>query len=73
MAKMHCIAYHFTSIEMMTEEEMRIIKTVQSRTNKTVKWVPMAWSVNLLNELKRKKFIGISSKLMLLQRTLHET
>ena len=43
---------------MMTEEEMQIIKRVQGRTNKCVKWVPMAWCVNLLNELKRKKFIG---------------
>ena len=45
---------------MMTEEEKRIIKTVQERSTKCVKWLPMAWSVNLLNEMKRKKFIGIS-------------
>ena len=44
----------------MTEEEMQIIKRVKERSeDKCVKWVPMAWSVNLLNEMKRRKFIGI--------------
>ena len=47
----------------MTEEEMQIIKRVQERStgrsNKSVKWVPMTWSVNLLNEMKREKFIGM--------------
>ena len=37
---------------------MQIMKRVQGRTNKSVKWVPMAWCVNLLNQLKRQKFIG---------------
>ena len=50
----------------MTEEEMQIIKRVKERSedrnNKCVKWVPMAWSVNLLNEMKRRKFIGIPMK-----------
>ena len=45
---------------------MQIIKRVkersEGRTNQSVKWVPMAWSVNLLNEMKRKKFIGILMK-----------
>ena len=49
--------------ELMTEEEMQIIKRVQERStgrsNKSVKWVPMTWSVNLLNEMKREKFIGM--------------
>jgi len=36
---------------------MQIMKRVQGRTNKSVKWVPMAWCVNLLNQLKRRKFI----------------
>ena len=52
--------------ELMTEDEMQIIKRVkersEGRTNKCVKWVPLAWSVNLLNEMKRKKFIGILMK-----------
>ena len=50
-------------IELMTEEEMQIMKRVkersEGRTNKCVKWLPLAWSVNLLNEMKRRKFIGI--------------
>ena len=42
---------------------MQIIKRVKERSeDKCVKWVPMAWSVNLLNEMKRKKFIGILMK-----------
>ena len=45
---------------------MQIIKRVKERSedrnNKCVKWVPMAWSVNLLNEMKRKKFLGIPIK-----------
>ena len=50
-------------IELMTEEEMQIIKRVKERSeDKCVKWVPMAWSVNLLNEMKRRKFIGIPMK-----------
>ena len=53
-------------IELMTEEEMQIIKRVkersEGRTNKCVKWLPLAWSVNLLNEMKRRKFIGIPMK-----------
>ena len=50
----------------MTEDEMQIMKRVkersEGRTNKCVKWLPLAWSVNLLNEMKRKKFIGILMK-----------
>ena len=49
---------YFLFIDIMTQEEMQIMKRVQSRTNKSVKWVPMAWCVNLLNQLKRRKFIG---------------
>ena len=53
---------------------MQIIKRVkersEGRTNKSVKWVPMAWSVNLLNEMKRKKFIGILMKTDL---TIHDS
>ena len=46
---------------MITEEEKRIIKKVQNdyQHPKCVRWLPMAWSVNLLKELRRKKFIGI--------------
>ena len=50
----------------MTEEEMQIIKRVQllhpfydlhcnKKTNKPVGWVPMAWSINLINEIREKK------------------
>ena len=44
--------------EMVTEEERRIIKSVQGRTTKSVRWLPLAWSVNLIQELRSKKFIG---------------
>ena len=43
---------------MVTEEERRIIKNVQGRTTKSVRWLPLAWSVNLIQELRSKKFIG---------------
>ena len=48
----------FFSTEMVTEEERRIIKNVQGRTTKSVRWLPLAWSVNLIKELRSKKFIG---------------
>ena len=48
----------FFSTEMVTEEERRIIKNVQGRTTKSVRWLPLAWSVNLIQELRSKKFIG---------------
>ena len=43
---------------MVTEEERKIIKNVQGRTTKSVRWLPLAWSVNLIKELRSKKFIG---------------
>ena len=42
----------------MTEEEMQIMKRVQRKTNKPLGWVPMAWSINLINEMRKNKFIG---------------
>ena len=56
----------------MTEEEMQIIKRVQllhpfydlhcnKKTNKPVGWVPMAWSINLINEIREKKIKRLTS------------
>ena len=39
----------------MTEEEMQIMKRVQQKTNNPVGWVPMTWSINLINEMREKK------------------
>ena len=50
------------STEMVTEEESRIIKNVQGRTTKSVRWLPLAWSVNLIKELRSKKFLGTHFK-----------
>ena len=47
----------FTGV--LTEEERSIIKDVQGRTTKSVKWLPLTWSIKLLKEMRRKKFIGI--------------
>jgi len=42
---------------VLTEEERSIIKDVQGRTTKSVKWLPLTWSIKLLKEMRRKKFI----------------
>ena len=46
------------TLGIMTEKEMQIMKRVQQKTNKPVGWVPMAWSINLINEMRKNKFIG---------------
>ena len=48
------------TLGIMTEQEMQIMKRVQQKTNKPVGWVPMAWSINLINEMRKNKFIGNS-------------
>ena len=43
---------------MLTEAEKTIMMRVQERSNKWIKWLPLMWSVNLVNEMKKKKLIG---------------
>ena len=43
---------------MLTEAEKTIMMRVEERSNKWIKWLPLKWSVNLINEMKKKKLIG---------------
>ena len=43
---------------MLTKEEKTIMERVQDRSDKWIKWLPLKWSVNLVNEMKKKKLIG---------------
>ena len=48
------------SIGMLTEDENIIMTRIKEGTTKCMKWLPLTWSVNLLNEMRRKHFIGKS-------------
>ena len=43
---------------MLTEAEKAIMMRVEERSDKWIKWLPLKWSVNLINEMKKKKLIG---------------
>ena len=43
---------------MLTKEEKTIMERVQDRSDKWIKWLPLKWSVNLVNEMRKKKIIG---------------
>ena len=46
------------NIGLLSSKEKHILENIQKRTDKPLKWIPLVWSINLLNKMRQEKFLG---------------